>query len=136
VRFTVRRGRPEVEDVWKDIEAKFASGSLPKDQDRFFRRLLKAANHLADNPRYPGLNSHEIRSLSKRYGRPVWESYLQNNTPAAGRIFWVYGPDPGEISIIGIEPHPEDTIRGYARVKLSDLPPLRASPHAAPKKRK
>lgn len=136
MRFTVRRGRPDVEDVWKDLEAKFASGSLSKDEERLFKQLVKAANHLADDPRHPGLNTHEISSLTKRYGRPVWEGYLQNNAPAAGRIFWVYGPGQGEITVIGIEPHPEDTVRGYARVKLSDLPPLQTPPPGAQAKGK
>jgi hypothetical protein len=127
VSFVVRKGKPEVEPLWKDLDAKLASGSLSKDMERFFKLLVKAARLLADNPRYPGLNSHEISSLTKRYGCPVWENYLQNNAPAAGRIFWVYGPGKGEITIIGIEPHPEDTVRGYARVKLTDLPEVTKS---------
>ncbi len=131
MRFTVRGGRPEVEDLWKDLEATFASGSLSREEERLFTRLMKAANQLADNPRHPGLHSHEISSLTQRYGCPVWASYLQNNAPAAGRMFWVYDPGQGEISIIGIEPHPEDTVRGYARVKLSDLPPLQTPPPRA-----
>ena len=35
-------------------------------------------------------------------------SYLENHKPVAGRIFWVYGPDKNDITIIGIEPHPND----------------------------
>lgn len=37
----------------------------------------------------------------------VWQSYLENNTPSAGRVYWVYYPK-GSITIIGIEPHPND----------------------------
>ena len=52
-----------------------------------------------------------------------WQSYLENNTPAASRLFWVYGPDQQEITIIGLEPHPEDRKKaGYTKVSLSDLP--------------
>ncbi len=43
-------------------------------------------------------------------------------TPSAGRIFWVYGPKRGYITVIGLEPHPRDSKRGYARVLLSELP--------------
>jgi hypothetical protein len=53
----------------------------------------------------------------------VWQSYLDNRTPAAGRLFWVYGPGKSEITIIGLEPHPEDKKRaGYEKVRLSELP--------------
>jgi hypothetical protein len=38
-------------------------------------------------------------------------------------MFWVYGPGEGEITVVGLEPHPEDRkSRGYDRVGLSDLP--------------
>ena len=37
-------------------------------------------------------------------------------------MFWVYGPDKKDITIIGLEPHPEDTKNGaYDRITLSDL---------------
>jgi len=53
----------------------------------------------------------------------VWQSYIENKTPVAVRIFWVYGPNIKDITIIGIEPHPEDSKRkGYDKVKLADLP--------------
>lgn len=28
----------------------------------------------------------------------IFQSYLENNTPAAGRLFWAYGPDSGDIT--------------------------------------
>ena len=58
-----------------------------------------------------------------RMGVPEMEAYLENNTPAAGRLFWAYGPDPQDITVLAIEPHPEDQKRGaYQRIKLSALP--------------
>lgn len=30
----------------------------------------------------------------------------QNKTPGADRIFWCYGPEKGEMTIIAITPHP------------------------------
>ena len=74
------------------------------------------------DPHYASLNSHEIEPLSKRYGMKVWESYLENKKSGARRMFWVYGPDKMEITIIGLEPHPEDAKNGaYDRINLSDL---------------
>ena len=52
----------------------------------------------------------------------VWQSYLENKKSGARRMFWVYGPDKNDITIIGLEPHPEDAKNGaYDIITLSDL---------------
>ena len=72
------------------------------------------------DPTYPGLETHDIESLTKRYGQKVWQSYIENHTPGAGRIYWVYGPDKGEITIIGLEPHPNDSkSNAYKKITFS-----------------
>ncbi len=58
------------------------------------------------NPRHQSLNTHEFTSLTKAYGFKIYEAYAENNTPAAYRIFWYYGPDKRQITIIAITPHP------------------------------
>lgn len=79
-------------------------------------------NLLSNDPRHPGLNSHEIEALSRRYGDKVWQMYLENKTSGAARIYCVYGPGKNVITVIGLEPHPEDKKRsGYAKVKLSTM---------------
>lgn len=114
-----------MEALWEDLKSRKKVGELSRDEEKLFKLIAKAIQFLASNPKHPGLNSHEIETLTKRYGMKVFQSYLQNKTPSAGRIFWVYGPDKKEITIIGIEPHPEDKKRGaYERIKLSDLPDL------------
>ena len=51
----------------------------------------------------------------------LWDD-LQGKSSDAMRMFWVYGPDQQEITIIGLEPHPEDKKnKAYDRIKLSDL---------------
>ena len=55
----------------------------------------------------------------------VWQSYLENKTSRAMRMYWVYGPDQRAITIIGLEPHPEDKKNGaYDKVSLADMPRL------------
>lgn len=123
--FRVRMGVPEIEARWKELEEKRLSGTLNKEESRFFKKWIKAVGLVERNPRHPSLSSHEIEPLTRRYGERVWQSFLENNTPAAGRIFWDNGPGRQEITIIGLEPHPEDRKRGgYDRIHLSDLPPL------------
>lgn len=121
--YKIRMGVPEMAVVWAELSSKADKGLLNKDEQILFRKLVKALSYLRDNPRYPGLKTHEISALSKRMGFKIWQSYLENRKSAAGRIFWTYGPEKHEITILGMEPHPESQKRGaYDRVKLSDVP--------------
>ena len=120
--YNIRLGVPEMAELWKRLSAKVTDGSVGKDERALYQKIGKAMKLLATDPRHPGLKSHEIGSLTKRYGGiKVWESYLENNTPSAGRLFWVYGPDKGDITIIGVEPHPSDKGNAYRRITLSDM---------------
>ena len=119
--YTIHLGVPEMAALWNDLSAKAKAGTAGKDEARLYKKLGKALYLLSRNPRHPGLESHEITSLSKRYGMKVWQSYLENNTPAAGRLFWVYGPERGGITVIGLEPHPNDKAGAYDKVTLSAM---------------
>jgi hypothetical protein len=123
-------GVPEMAAVWSDFSARKLEGKLDRNEERFFKKLVKVLGFLGNNPRHHSLQTHEIETLSDKYGFKVFEAYLENNTPAAGRVFWAYGPDKGDITILGVEPHPDDKKGSYARVKLSGLPPSR--PNAPP----
>lgn len=65
------------------------------------RRLLRDPG-----PSHPGLQSHKYHSLTGPNGEDVWESYIENKTPGAWRIFWTYGPDADTITILSLGPHP------------------------------
>jgi len=73
------------------------------------------------------LQTHEIDALTVKCGFKVFQAYLENNTPSAGRVFWAYGPDKGDITILGVEPHPDDKQGAFLRIKLSGLPPRTSS---------
>jgi len=81
---------------------------LNKDQSK--KKRLKAVNkalgYLETNPKHPSLNTHEYDSLSREFGIKIFEAYAENRTPQAYRIFWHYGPDKKDITIIAITPHP------------------------------
>lgn len=122
-------GVPEMEAYWNDLSARKLQGRLAKEEEKFFRKLVKALEFLGQDPRHPGLASHEIDALTRHHGIRVFQSYLENDTPAAGRVFWAYGPERGDITILAIEPHPEDRKRGaYQRIRLSSLPASRPKP--------
>jgi hypothetical protein len=125
VPFHVLIGRPHVSALWESLRAGGVSGTLSADQQLLAKKLNKAIQLLESDPRHPGLRSHELEALTRRVGERVFESYLENNTPAAGRLFWMFGPSRGYITVIGLEPHPGKGRRAYGRVLLSLLSPGR-----------
>lgn len=70
------------------------------------KAVRKALGYLETNPRHPGLNTHKFTSMTGPNGEEIFEAYAENKTPAAYRIFWFYGPNKKEITIIAITPHP------------------------------
>jgi hypothetical protein len=108
----------EAKRLVDSLGEKALAGALNRDEKEFYRKLRNALKHLESNPRHPGLNSHEISALTKKHGVKIWESYLENKRSGARRMFWIYGPETREITVIGIERHPEPG-RGYARVSLA-----------------
>lgn len=88
-------------------EARQVIGRLEKSGDvRKLRKVQRALGRLQVDPRYPGLRSHKYRSLHGEGGEEVWDSYVENNTPSAWRIFWHYGPGQDAITVVTITPHP------------------------------
>ena len=68
--------------------------------------VRKALARLEANPRHSGLQSHKFQSLSGPNGEDVFEIYAEQNTPAAYRVFWFYGPEKRQITVLAITSHP------------------------------
>ena len=90
-----------VEEVREDFEELRKNKSLEKR----YRAVAKSLKLLAQNPRHPSLQTHEFSSLKGPKGEKVFEAYAEQDTPAAYRIFWYYGPQKGEITIVAITRH-------------------------------
>jgi hypothetical protein len=106
-----------------------AAGQIGQRRRKVLQEAGQSLGYLAENPRHNSLASHEIDDLTRKYGFRIFQSYLENNTPSAGRMFWAYGPDKRDITVLAIEPHPEDQKRGaYQRIKLSSLPSSKTKP--------
>lgn len=119
--YIIRMGIPEMQNLWNELQQKYRNGTIKKAEEILYKKWGNALKKLAENPAYPGLQTHEILPLSERYGMKVWQSYLENNKSNAMRMYWVYGPKHQEITIIGLEPHPEDKKNGaYDRIRLSE----------------
>jgi hypothetical protein len=80
------------------------------------KQVRKTLAYLETNLEARSLQTHPYESLSRRYGVKVFESYIQQKTPGAYRIFWHYGPDETNekgtripvITVLDIVPHPHD----------------------------
>jgi hypothetical protein len=71
------------------------------------KKIRKAFRCLEQiGPSHPGLQTHKYESVPGPDGKVLWESYVENHTPAAWRMWWVYGPSHDEISIVTVGPHP------------------------------
>lgn len=122
-RFQLKLGIPEIRDLFNQWKEGRDKDTLDKEESDLAHRVSKALQNLLNDPFHPGLQSHEIEPLTRRYGRKVFQSYVDNESEQAWRLYWTYGPGKGEITWVGLEPHPEDRKnRGYDRVALSKLP--------------
>ena len=120
--FNIRMGIPEMEALWNKLQTGHRNGKNSKKDEELYMKWGSALKKLSVDPMYPSLHTHEIETLSRRYGMKVWQSYLENKTSKARRMYWIYGPDQKDITIIGLEPHPEDAKNGaYDRINLSEL---------------
>ena len=72
------------------------------------KQITKTLGFLQTNPRHPSLQTHVFHSLEHPYHSrdKVFEAYVQQRTPAAYRLFWCYGPEKGQLTVIAIAPHP------------------------------
>jgi len=73
---------------------------------KVLRAVRKTLGFMETNLRHPSLNTHEYTSLKGPNGEKVFEAYVQQKTPSAYRVFWYYGPDKGQLTIVAITPHP------------------------------
>lgn len=77
------------------------------------RKVRRTLGLLQINPRHPGLHSHQYENFPGAPKVKVWDSYVENRTPGAWRIWWMYGPDEIQdnqtvavITVLDIGPHP------------------------------
>lgn len=79
---------------------------LQRTDERKYRKVVRCFAKLEQDPAYPGLNSHPFENIKGPLGERIWESYVENNSPSAWRVWWYYGPGTGEISVFTVGPHP------------------------------
>ena len=95
-------------EIFLTVEARDQLNRLKTDKglERRYNAVKKTIGFLSSNPRHKSLKTHEFTSLKGPSGEKVFEAYAEQSTPAAYRIFWYYGPNQNQITIIAITPHP------------------------------
>ncbi len=90
-------------------EARAVLTDLSKDtsQARKLKKVQKTLGLLQVDPRHPRLRVHPFHSLAGPSETQMWEAYVENRTPGAWRVWFAYGPERGEITILAIGPHPD-----------------------------
>ena len=87
-------------------EAKHGLENLSKQDPKKHKKVLKTLGLMETNLRHPGLKTHKYDSIEGPNGEEVFEAYVENRAPGAFRVFWFYGPDQKEITVLAITPHP------------------------------
>ncbi len=95
-------------DIFLTEEASEQLNVLKHDKglSKRYKAVKKALQFLSQNPRHPGLHTHEFTTLSGPKGEKVFEAYAEQRTAAAYRVFWYYGPKENQITVVTITPHP------------------------------
>ena len=95
-------------EIFLTNEARKQLDNLKADKglQKRYKAVKKAIQFLSHNYKHPGLQTHEFTSLKGPKGEKVFEAYAEQSTPAAYRIFWYYGPDKKQITLVAITPHP------------------------------
>ena len=108
---------PAAQEKYEELKAKAETSLKARRRSKraratkdegLFKQVYKCIEHLLRNPKHPGLATHEYRLLANPYDKrqKVFEAYAQNDTPGAYRVFWCYGPEKAQITILAITPHP------------------------------
>ena len=122
MKFSIVMGIPEMLAYWESLSTSVEKGTAKKEDVKIHKLLRKTFLQISTNPKYPGLHTHEIDALTFRYGVKVFQSYCEKRNPRAMRVYWVYGPVKDYITIIGVEPHPNDAkSNAYSKIRLSGM---------------
>ena len=111
------RWTEEADEIYQNLKSTAALRKKKREERKIkksskeeglFKQVAKTIKYLKENPRHPSLNTHEYSAIPNPFDEDekVFEAYAQNKTPGAYRVFWCYGPNKKEITIITITPHP------------------------------
>lgn len=90
----------------EEAKGQFLELEQSKARKKPYKAVAKTLGLMQVNLRHPSLNTHKFDELISPIDGEVFESYAENRTPGAYRVFWCYVPEKGWIYIIAITAHP------------------------------
>lgn len=88
-------------DVLADLKVK----KNLKDKAKKVQKALRLLREVG--PSHPGFMTHKYDKTRGPTSSGLFQSYVENHTSRAWRMWWVHGPGDDEITIINIGPHPD-----------------------------
>lgn len=92
---------PSVDEWLREAERTPRLKEKFKKAKRAIRMMVEAG------PTYPSFCTHQMENLKGPGGATIWNSYVENKTPQAWRMYWVRCDD-GSIQVVSIGPHDHD----------------------------
>lgn len=79
------------------------AGSKPSLREKF-KKAKKAVKIMRQvGPHYPGFETHQMHNLKGPGDTVIWNSYVENHTSNAWRMYWVW--QESYVFIVSIGPH-------------------------------
>ena|SRR5581483_10877587 len=80
---------------------------IEQNNIKVIKAVQKALKQMKKDLRHPSLETHRFYGyIGQKKGDEIFESYAENNTTSAHRLFCHYGPGRKIISIIATLSHP------------------------------
>lgn len=118
--FKIKMGKKQMKRFWDDLETEVLSGEANSDEISLYNKLHETFELLKENPFHNSLRSKYLKNSKEVYGKKVYESSVENNTPSALRVFWKYGKEKGTIVILNFGKHPNKS-KEYKNLKFPDI---------------
>jgi len=95
---------PEAVELSPDVDAWFRSAQgTPRLQEKF-KKAKKAVKNMREvGPHYSAFETHQMNHLKGPGGLTIWNSYVENHTSNAWRMYWVWRGST--VYVVSIGPH-------------------------------
>lgn len=121
--FKVKYANKKLESKMNELEQRCKDKEASEVEKIYFEKVQDTINTLKRDPHDNSLHTQMIKNSRNIYGYPVFESYVENDTPGAKRMFWRYNKKKKRIKdtiyILLIIKHP-NTPKDYRTLNLHD----------------
>ena len=97
----------DAETVWfsPSVDAWLRDAATSGQLREKFKKAKRAIRVMREvGPSHPSFCTHQMENLKGPGDAQIWNSYVENKTPQAWRMYWVRCDD-GSIQIVSIGPH-------------------------------